>query len=61
MDQIFSAFFATKTLGSSMGLAASRFIVQTHGGQLWACANSGGGKFSFHPTATGHGIVALVA
>jgi PAS domain S-box-containing protein len=48
-DQIFSAFFTTKTQGSGMGLAISRSILESHGGRLWATANDGRGAI-FHFT-----------
>jgi PAS domain S-box-containing protein len=53
MDQIFSAFFTTKPQGSGMGLAISRSIVESHGGQLWATANGERGA-TFHFTLPTH-------
>ncbi len=48
-DQIFNAFYTTKPEGTGMGLAISRSIIESHGGRLWATANSGRGA-TFHFT-----------
>jgi PAS domain S-box-containing protein len=48
-DQIFDAFFTTKPQGTGLGLVITRSIVESHGGRVWAAANSGRGA-TFHIT-----------
>lgn len=49
MHRIFDPFYSTKTKGLGMGLAISRAIVESHGGQLW-CESAHGAGASFHFT-----------
>lgn len=44
VERIFEAFFTTKAQGTGMGLSISRKIIESHGGRLWASANSGQGS-----------------
>lgn len=46
-EKLFTAFFTTKTQGLGLGLAISKSVVETHGGQLWQTTNPSGGSI-FH-------------
>jgi len=54
LDQLFNAFYTTKSGGMGMGLAISRSIIEGHGGRIWAQSNEPrGAVFGFTLPAGG--------
>jgi len=51
--RVFDAFYTTKPEGMGMGLAISRTIIESHGGRLWATANSPQGAVFQFTLSTG--------
>jgi PAS domain S-box-containing protein len=61
VNNLFEAFYTTKSDGMGIGLSVSRSIIENHHGRLWAIPNDGpGATFSFS-IPRGAGVVAGAA
>lgn len=47
INQLFNAFYTTKSDGMGIGISVSRSIIEKHNGSLWATANDGPGATFF--------------
>ena len=60
VEQIFSAFFTSKSQGTGMGLPICRSIIESQGGRLWATASRGPGatfQFVLPVKVTAHSVI----
>jgi len=58
MNRLFNTFFTTRVNGTGIGLSICRWIIEAHGGLIWASSDQGrGAAFYFALPAIGSGTV----